>query len=217
MEISYIGHSCFRIKGKELTITIDPYDPKMTGYKFPKQECDLLLVTHHHHDHDYIEGVSGYKLLIDNPGEYETSDVFVYGMDTAHDESGGGKRGRNTIYLIEIDGFSILHLGDLGHELSTETLEKISDVDVLMIPVGGTYTIDAKTATKIISSLEPGIVIPMHYKTDETAIPNLDGVDKFLDEMGEDEKSVRVEEKLKVSSKSDIPEDTEVVILTPNH
>jgi len=217
MEISYIGHSCFRIKGKELTIIIDPYDPKMTGYKFPKQECDLLLVTHHHHDHDYIEGVSGYKLLIDNPGEYETSDVFVYGMDTAHDESGGGKRGKNTIYLIEIDGFSILHLGDLGHELSAETLEKISDVDILMIPVGGTYTIDAKTATKIISSLEPGIVIPMHYKTDGATIPNLDGVDKFLDEMGEDEKSVRVEEKLKVSSKSDIPEDTEVVILTPNH
>ncbi len=217
MEITYIGHSSFKIKGKTLSLVIDPYNPKI-GYKFPKQEADMVLVTHDHFDHNYVEGVSNYRLLIENPGEYEASDVFVTGIQVFHDENSGADRGTDTIYMIEIDGFTILHLGDLGHELSAETLEKLLDIDVLMIPVGGKYTIDAEVAAKVISSIEPSYVIPMHYKTATLIdMTDLDDVGKFLDEMGVDENNVRKEDKLKITSKSDVPEDTQIIILKPIH
>ena len=216
MEITYIGHSSFKIKGKEITLVIDPYDPKI-GYKFPKQECDVLLTTHDHFDHNYLEGVSGYKLHIQGPGEYEISDVFINGIQAFHDEKEGAERGVDTMYLIDIDGFSILHLGDLGTELTKEQMERITNVDVLLIPVGGKYTIDAEKASKVISSLEPGYVIPMHYKTDDlTGVEGLDPLSKFLDEMGV-EGNVRKEDKLKLTNRVDIPEETTVVVLEPKH
>ncbi len=216
MEITYIGHSCFKIKGKNVTLVIDPYDPRI-GYKLPKLEADLLLSTHAHFDHHNIEGVTGYKLLIDGPGEYEANDTFVYGVQVYHDDKQGAERGVQTIYYIEVDGFHILHLGDLGHVLSQETLEKITDVDVLLVPVGGKYTIDAKTASKVISSIEPGIVVPMHYNTsDLTGVEGLDPLDKFLNEMGIED-NVKTEEKLKLSSASDVPNDTQVIVLKPSH
>jgi L-ascorbate metabolism protein UlaG (beta-lactamase superfamily) len=218
MEITYIGHSCFKIKGKDVTLVMDPYDPEKTGYKLPKMEADVLLLSHDHGDHNYAKGLNGYRLLVDGPGEYETKDVFIQGIETFHDEKEGGERGRNTMYLVDIDGFTLLHVGDLGHELSRETLEKISSVDILLIPVGGVYTIDAETATKVISSLEPGIVIPMHYQTkDLTGLKNeLATVDTFLEEMGI-EGSAKKSDKLKITSKSDIPAETEVVVLNPQH
>lgn len=216
MEIIYIGHSCFKIKGKEITMVIDPYDPKI-GYKFPKQECDLVLTTHDHFDHHYLEGVSGYKLHIGTPGEYEISGVFINGIQAFHDDKEGAERGLDTMYLIDIDGFTVMHLGDLGTELTKEQMERISNVDVLLIPVGGKYTIDSEAASKVISSLEPGIVIPMHYKTDDlTGVEGLDPLSKFLDEMGV-EGNVRKEEKLKLTSRVDIPEETAVIVLEPKH
>lgn len=216
MEITYIGHSCFKIKGKELSIVIDPYDPKI-GYKLPKLECDVLITTHNHFDHNYVAGVSGFRLLIDTPGEYETKGVFINGISVFHDNNQGKDHGETSIFLIDIDGTTILHLGDLGHNLSKETLEKLPDIDVLLVPVGGKYTIDAATATEVISEIEPGYVIPMHYKTaDLTGVEGLDGVDKFLDEMGAGD-NVKKDDKLKISSKSDVPEDTQVVILNPAH
>ena len=217
MEIKFVGHSCFEIKGKDISLVIDPYDEKV-GYKLPKLSAEVLLISHDHFDHNNKKGVSDYKLLIDGPGEYETSGVFIYGRATYHDTKNGESRGDNTIYLVNIDGFDILHLGDLGHELSQSTMEKISNVDVLMIPVGGNYTVDAKTATKVISALEPGIVIPMHYKTDDlTGVKDIDGIDKFLDEMGIENGDKQGIDKLVIKSKSDIPEETEVVILKPTH
>lgn len=211
MEITFIGHSCFKIKGKNVTIVIDPYDSKI-GLKEPSLSCDVVLSSHDHFDHSNLSALKDYHLVITGPGEYETKDVFVYGYQTYHDNVEGKERGTNTIYLIEIDGFSILHLGDLGHELAKETLENISEVDVLMIPVGGTYTIDAKTAVKVISSLEPGIVIPMHYQVDDLDVgAKLDGVDKFLNEMGVED--FKKSDKLNVSRPSDIPEETEVAVL----
>ena len=215
MEITYIGHSCFKIKGKELTIVIDPYNPEDVGYKLPKLEADVLLISHEHADHNYKEGVTGYRLLIDAPGEYETKDTFVYGIETFHDNKDGAERGKNIMYLIEMDGFNILHTGDLGHELSKETLEKIPNVDVLLVAVGGVVTIDAKGASDIISELEPGFVIPMHYYENEKT-EKLGKLEKFLDEMGADGKAKR-EEKLKLSNKNDIPEETTVVVLEPQH
>ncbi|MCA9301948.1 MBL fold metallo-hydrolase, partial [candidate division WWE3 bacterium] len=201
MEITYIGHSCFKIKGKNISLVIDPYDPTMLGYKLPTLSADAVLLTHDHPDHANVQGVKDYRLVISAPGEYEISDVFVYGLQTFHDESEGSKRGNNTIYSIEIDDFSLMHLGDLGHILSAETLEKIGTVDVLMIPVGGVYTIDSAAAVKVISSIEPGIIIPMHYQTADLKMAGdkLDSLDKFLDEMGIEKP--RTEGKLKLSSR----------------
>lgn len=218
MEITYIGHACFKIKGKELSLVIDPYDPASTGYKMPKQSTDLVLLSHHHGDHAHLAAVSDYKLVVETPGEYELSDVFVYGFQTFHDNNEGRDRGKNTIFQIDIDGFSILHLGDLGHELSQETLEKISDTDVLLIPVGGFYTINADMASKVISSIEPAIVVPMHYQTEDLKLgEKLDTLDVFLKEMGIDNASIKKEDKLKLSSRADIPEETEIHLLTPQH
>lgn len=216
MEITYIGHSCFKIKGKELSLVIDPYDPKI-GYKLPKLEADVVMSSHDHFDHANVSAVNGTRFKIDGPGEYEISNVFINGLPTFHDDKSGKEKGVNTVYLIDIDGFTLLHLGDLGHELNDSTLEHIGAVDVLMIPVGGYYTIDAKTAAKVISSIEPGIVIPMHYKTaDGTGVDKIDGLEKFLDEMGADG-NVKTVDKLKITSKSDIPDETEIVVLNPAH
>lgn len=217
MEITYIGHSSFKIKGKEISLVIDPYDPKI-GYKYPKQDCDILLSTHNHYDHNYIDGVSGYSLYINGAGEYEKSDVYITGIQSFHDDTDGSDRGRNTIYSIDIDGFTLVHLGDLGHDLSKEILENLPDnIDVLFIPVGGKYTINSSVASKVISSLEPSIVIPMHYHTEDlTGVEGLDPLEKFLNEMGADG-NVKKEEKLKVTNRSDIPEETTIVVLNQKH
>jgi len=214
MEIMYIAHSCFKVVGKDLTLVFDPYEPKETGYGLPKLQADALLISHDHFDHNYAEGVFGYRLLIEGPGEYEIEGVFVYGLETYHDSNGGSKRGGNTIYHVEMEDINILHLGDLGHELSQETLNRLPSVDILLIPVGGTFTIDAKQASRVISSLEPGIVVPMHYRTDKTTklSKDLDPLEKFLDEMGVEK--VKKVDKLSVK-RSDIPDETEVTVINP--
>ena len=218
MEITYIAHSCFKIKTKNKTIVIDPYDPEKTGYKLPKLSPDILLVTHDHFDHNFRETLSDVKLTVEGPGEYEMSDTYIYGIKTFHDNKKGEERGSNTIYLIETDGLTLLHLGDLGHELEKETIENIPEVDVLFIPVGGKYTIDASVASKVISSIEPGLVVPMHYQP-HTASPlskELATLDKFLDEMGADSNGKAEEHDiLKIAKKSDIPTQTEVFVLKP--
>ncbi|HSX39175.1 MAG TPA: MBL fold metallo-hydrolase [Candidatus Saccharimonadales bacterium] len=215
MEITYIGRSCFKIKGKDTTIVIDPYNPENTKYKLPRLDADILLLSHAHPDHNHVDGVTGYKLLVDTPGEYEVGGTFIYGLETFHDDKEGKERGKNIMFLIDIDGMTVLHAGDLGHELSAETLEKISDVDVLILPVGGVYTIDAKTAGKIISSIEPSYVIPMHYNDGKENL-ELEKLDIFLKEMGV-EGSVKPEDRFKLNSKSESPEDTQVLVLTPQH
>lgn len=217
MEITYIGHSCFKIKDKTISLVIDPYDPKI-GYKLPKLSADVVLVTHNHFDHNYIEGVSDYRLLVDGPGEYEVGGCFIYGKSVDHDEKNGEERGKVTMYLITIDDFNILHLGDLGRELTQEEMERIPNVDVLMIPVGNKYTIDEKTAVKVISALEPSYVIPMHYKTkDLTGIEGLSGVEEFLEEMGVGDDVKKDLDKLVLNSKASLDGDTQVVVLKPAH
>ena len=212
MEITHIAHSCFKIKGKSITLLIDPFDDAI-GYKMPRQKCDVLLLTHGHSDHANKSSASDYNLFIDGPGEYEVSGVSILGFKTYHDASEGSERGLNTLYWIDIDGFKIMHLGDLGHILEPSTLEKVPEVDVLMTPVGGGYTIDAKIASKVISSLEPGIVIPMHYQMAKLSLgTELDPLDKFLNEMGIEKANTH--DKLKISRRSDIPEETEIRVLT---
>jgi len=165
MDITYLGHSSFKIKGKDTTVINDPFDPDMVGLKFGKQTADIVTISHDHKDHNRVDLVDGVKMVINCPGEYETSGVSVIGIKTYHDDKKGKERGKNTIYVIEIDGVRILHLGDLGHKLSDKQLDEIGDIDVLMIPVGGIYTINAEEATSIARNIEANIVIPMHYQT----------------------------------------------------
>ncbi|MFH1423605.1 MAG: MBL fold metallo-hydrolase [Candidatus Nealsonbacteria bacterium] len=215
MHIIWHGQSFFQIqtslsKGEQTTLVIDPFD-ETTGLKVPSVAADILLITHDHHDHNNKKAIKGQPFLIDGPGEYEVKEVFIQGIPSFHDEEGGKKRGSNTIYTMELEEMRLCHLGDFGQkELTEDQLELIGDIDVLMIPVGGEFTIDAKGATHVISQIEPKIVIPMHY-----ALPKLktklDEVDKFLKEIGK--KSVVPQPKLLIKKK-DLPLETQVVVLT---
>ncbi len=207
MEISYLGHSCFKIVGKKITVIMDPFDPEKVGIKFGKHEADVVTVSHYHSDHSYISAVKNGFLLFDSPGEYEAKEVEFIGVSANHDEVGGTERGKVTIFTIEMEGIKICHLGDLGTELNSEQLEEIDGVDILLIPVGNCYTINAKTAAKVVSQIEPKIVIPMHYRAGK--MEQLAPVDDFIKEMGLEVQNL---EKLKIATR-DLPEKLELIIL----
>lgn len=214
MEITYIGHSCFFIKGKKLSLLIDPFNPEITGLKMPKQTAKILLNTHAHEDHSFNKQVN-FERLINTPGEFEVDDVYITGVPTFHDNKEGAEKGKNIVFQIEIEGISIVHLGDLGDELNEKSISKIGKVDILLIPVGGHFTIDAFTASKVISSLEPAIVIPMHYKTEDSSVKELDNVSKFLHEMGVSNPETL--DSLKLTSTESDEKETRIVILNHIH
>jgi L-ascorbate metabolism protein UlaG (beta-lactamase superfamily) len=164
MDITYLGHSSFKIKTKSATVITDPFDPKMVGLKYGGVEGEIVTVSHSHQDHNATDRVTGVKKIVDGPGEYEISGVTIMGYKTFHDNKQGAEKGENTVYVIEAENLRVVHLGDLGHQLSDDLVDEIGDVDVLMIPVGGFFTIGPKEATEIISKIEPYFVIPMHYK-----------------------------------------------------
>lgn len=217
MNIVWKGQSCFHVssnqgKDGQVNIIIDPFD-ESTGLKVPKMEADIVLVSHQHHDHNNVKAVSGNPFLIEGPGEYEIREVFVNGINSFHDNSQGKEKGSNTIFVVEVEGVRICHLGDLGQkELTSEQVERIGDVDILMIPVGGNFTIDSKEAIKIMSQVEPSIVIPMHYAIPKLKI-KLDGVDKFLKTMGI--KKLDPLPKLSVKKKDILPEEAKIIVLNP--
>ncbi len=208
MEIVWLGHSCFRIRGKEATIVTDPFD-KTLGYPVKKLTANIVTVSHHHPQHSFSEGVAGNPRVISRPGEYEIANVFINGIATFHDNDRGEHRGKNTVYLVQIEEVSICHLGDLGHVPTAEQIEQMSDTDILMVPVGGGATIGATAAVEIISLLQPKLVIPMHFKT-EVVKMDLEPLEHFLKEMGL--KEVSSQPKLNIS-KSTLPAETNVVVL----
>ncbi|HJY98378.1 MAG TPA: MBL fold metallo-hydrolase [Patescibacteria group bacterium] len=187
MEITRIGHSSFKIRTKNATIITDPFDPKMVGFKFSGIEGDIVTVSHDHRDHGAYELVKGARKIISGPGEYEISGVSIIGYPSFHDKEQGAKRGKNTIYIYEADGLRLAHLGDVGHPLGEDMVNDIGDIDVLMIPVGGEYTIGPKEAAEIVGKIEPYFVIPMHYKEaglNPESFSQLEAVDAFLKESG---------------------------------
>ncbi len=219
MQIIWHGQSCFQIlingrKNGDVRLVVDPFDEKI-GLKLPKLEADILLITHEHFDHNNVKGVLGSPFLISGPGEYETKGVYVQGISVFHDKSQGKDRGRVTAYTIEDeDGLRICHLSDLGQsELTDEQLDSIGDVDVLIIPVGGEYTISAQEASKIIGQIEPKIVIPMHYALPKLNI-KLDGIEKFLKTMGVKGSQPQAKFSVKKKDLTD-EEETKVVALEP--
>ncbi len=142
-------------------IITDPYPPAL-GYNLGKPVARIVTVSHQHPSHSYLLGVGGEPKVITGPGEYEISGVVIIGVATFHDAVGGQKRGKNTVYLIEVDGLLVCHLGDLGHALTAGQVEEIDKVDVLLLPVGGVSTLNAAMAAEVIRQLEPKVVIPMH-------------------------------------------------------
>lgn len=210
MIITWYGQACFKIQTK-LTLVTDPYD-KSLGLRPPYLQTDIVTVSHQHYDHNNIQALKGNPQIIDGPGEYETKGVEILGIQTFHDKKQGTERGVNTIYVIRLDDIVICHLGDLGHLLFDEQIEKINGVDILMIPVGGVYTINASEAVKVIDSLEPKMVIPMHYKIPKLTL-DLDKIDKFCKEMGIPKE--KVEEKLIIKKKNLPVGETKIILLKP--
>ncbi len=209
MTITWFGHSCFRIEAKEGSILTDPFS-KEIGLKPPKIKDDVVLVTHGHYDHNNLEGLNPEAFVIKNPGEYEKQGIAVHGIPSYHDKVGGKERGLNTIYVIKSEDITLCHLGDFGEEkLSDEQVEQIGDVDILMIPVGGTFTINYKEAVGVLSQIEPKVVIPMHYKLPDLKI-DLDGVDKFVKELGLTPEKI---DKLKIAKKNLPAEEMKLIIL----
>ncbi len=208
MEITWYGHSCFRIRSKGISIVMDPYDQKI-GYKLGKLSADIVTVSHDHYDHNNVAAVSGNPKVINGPGEYEIGGVFITGVQLWHDQEKGARRGSNTAYLINLEDMVTCHLGDLGHPLSTAQVESMSNVDVLLIPVGGTYTINASQAADVISLIEPRVVIPMHYKTEGLQL-DIDPLERFAKAMGM--KATEPLPKYSVT-RGALPEETQVVVL----
>lgn len=217
MQITWQGQSFFVIRAKdkqngEVEIAIDPFD-KTLGLRVPKVEADILLITHSHYDHANKKAIIGTPFLIETPGEYEIKGVSIKGIPAFHDNSEGKERGTVTIYKIEAGGIKICHLSDIGQkELTPEQVEEIGEVDILMIPIGGIYTIASKEAAAIISQIEPKIVIPMHYKIPKLKEP-LEGIEKFLKIMGAED--IEPQKKLKIKLKDLPKEETEIVVLEP--
>ena len=209
MDITWLGHSCFKIRGSQAIIVTDPFPPNM-GYTLGKITADIVTVSHPHPSHSYNEGINGEHRLVKGPGEYEISGVLMLGISTFHDAVKGQSKGKNTIYLMEVDGVNICHLGDIGHVLSDGQVEELGNVDILMVPVGGVSTINASMAAEIVRKLEPKIVLPMHYKTPKTT-RELEPVGNFLKEMGQSQ----VEPRTKLTiSKSNLPLVMQVIVLS---
>jgi L-ascorbate metabolism protein UlaG (beta-lactamase superfamily) len=208
MEIEWFGLSCFRLRSREATIVTDPYE-KSVGLKLPRPRADLVTISHNHSGHDNADGVAGSPKVINGPGEYEISSVFVTGVQTWHDKRGGKDRGKNTVYAISVEGLNICHLGDIGHIPTQAQADAIGEVDILLLPVGGGNALNASDAAEVVSLFEPMIVIPMHYRVPELAF-KLDPVEKFVKEMGM--KAPAPVESLSVK-KDSLPKETQIVIL----
>jgi len=216
MEIIWHGHSFFEIKSKEnknqVKIAIDPFSEEI-GLKPQKVEADILLISHDHYDHNNKSVILGNYFLIDTQGEYEVKGIFVKAIKSFHDKVEGKERGKNLIFLIEAENLRVCHMGDFGQkELNEKQIEEIGEVDILMLPVGGVYTISPKEAIKILEQLEPKITIPMHYGLPKLKI-KLDSVDKFLRSLGI--KSLQPEKKLSIKKEDLSPEEAKIILLEP--
>jgi len=182
MKVKYLGHAAFIITSRTgLKIITDPYatEPGFLDYGEINESADIVTVSHGHHDHNNVAAVKGSPEVVSRAGRSVVKGIEFKGIASYHDEAGGSLRGGNIIFCFELDGVTVCHLGDLGHRLDDEQLKEIGSVDVLLIPVGGNYTIDAKVAAEVCDQLKPRVVIPMHYKT-EKGIPGIAGVEGFL-------------------------------------
>jgi L-ascorbate metabolism protein UlaG (beta-lactamase superfamily) len=208
VDVTWLGQSCFRLRGRNASVVTDPYPPAL-GPRL-RLESNLVTVSHAHENHSHVLSVKD-AYVIEGPGEYEVAGVTVHGLPTFHDAQQGAEHGPNTVYVIELDDVRVCHLGDLGHSLDDRALETIGNVDVLLVPVGGGQTLDGARAAEVVRQVEPRYVVPMHYghpalKTE------LAPVERFLKEMGVAE--AEAQPKLAVQGSS-AESETKVVVLDP--
>lgn len=219
MEITYLGHSSFKLKTKSgLMIIIDPFSPEFVGIPFPKDVADIVISSHDHEDHNNFSAITGpvkraETFVIKAEGEYEIGGVEIAAMKTSHDKTDGSERGKNLVTVIRDGELVVCHLGDIGQKLSDSMIEKIGSVGVLMIPVGGNFTIDSEEAMDLINDIQPSLVIPMHYKVPgmKDGFDSLAPLQSFMDKnkypmAGEAAHKLKVEE-------SSLPDDTQVAIM----
>lgn len=212
MEITWLGHSCFRVRTRDAVIVMDPFS-KFGGLDMGRPRADIVTVSHDHPGHSYTAGVKGNPepKIVSGPGEYEISGIFITGIRTYHDAEQGAKHGKNTVYLLESESMTFAHLGDLGHALNDTQADLMSNVDILFVPVGGGNSLDPVKASEVITQIDPQVVIPMHFKTNEKQT-TLAGVEQFCKEMGLTD--WKREERLTIR-KSDLAENTQVMVLAP--
>jgi L-ascorbate metabolism protein UlaG (beta-lactamase superfamily) len=179
MKIKWLGHACFIITSETgMKIITDPYGPRDDlSYGEITEAADIVTISHDHSDHNNMAGVKGNPEIV--RGSAKIKGIEFKGIPSYHDDVEGSQRGKNTIFCFEVDGLRICHLGDLGHQLSDKQVAELGTIVMLLIPVGGYYTIDAKVATQVCSQIKPKVIIPMHFKTDKCAFP-ITGVDEFL-------------------------------------
>ena len=214
MELTWYGHSCVRIAERNMaTVVCDPFDSDSVGFSNLKLKADIVTISHDSPGHNYLKAVKGEPFIIEGPGEYEIGGVFITGAaDKRRKNTSNGDKPRNTIYVIEYNGINIAHMGNIDVVPSQNDIESLGPINVALIPVGGKSTINASKAVEIVSLLDPQIVIPIHYGMDESKI-QLESADKFLKEMGV--ASSAPSDVLKINGTKDLPQETQVVLLTP--
>lgn len=208
MKIQFYGHACFSIEEGNTTIVTDPYSEE-TGLKLPSVEASIETVSHDHPHHNNVKAVQGEPKVFNWPGEYETGGIHFRGISSFHNAKEDAEQKLNTVFTANLKGIHLCHLGDLGTKLTPEQLEKIGDVDILFIPVGGKGAIDAKKAKEVIEQIEPRVVIPMTYHTEGSKV-GLDTLEPFLAEMGA--KGVEPLDVFNVK-RSELPDDNSKVVI----
>lgn len=212
MDITWYGHSCFRLTERGYaTVVTDPFDGSL-GYEVPKLKADIVTISHAAPGHSYLAGVKGYKHVVDGPGEYEIGGVFIIGVAT-YDQAAANPR-RNVVYVLDYNNLTVAHLGDLDHVPNQSMIDALGAIDIALVPVGGGSGLSSSQAAEVLSLLEPSIVVPMHYRTDVLSGLELDPVDRFLKEMGVN--AVQQEAMLRASAGA-LPEQTQVVVLDYQH
>lgn len=214
MEITWYGHSCFRLTERNYaTVVTDPFDNKAVGYDALKLRSDIVTVSHDSPSHNNTDVVKGTSHIIDGAGEFEIGGVFITGVQT---DGGSGKKkkdkekgAQNTVFVFDYDGITVAHLGDLKEVPTQAEVEALGTINVALVPVGGGGGLNAAKAAEIISLIEPNIVIPMHYATPASKAA-LDSLNKFLKEMGLSKPTTQPS--LKVA-RSGLPDETKVVVL----
>lgn len=217
VDISSLGHACFRLRGRDLTIVTDPHADPAWDYPPVTGAADVVTVSHEHPHHDGGAAALGTRArVLRRPGEYETHGAMIWGVRTFRRADGADEaqpRPKNVSFVIQVDGLTVCHLGDLGHALTAEQLEHVQSCDVLLVPVGGHCTLDAGEAAAVAAQVEPRIIIPMHYGSPQTeGRLALDSVDRFCKEMGATDTAPQP--KLTVTASS-LPAATQVVLLEP--
>jgi L-ascorbate metabolism protein UlaG (beta-lactamase superfamily) len=209
MEITWLGRSCFRIRAKEATVVTDPYDNKTTGYTLGRPTADIVTVSHSDPAHSNVDGVGGTPKAIEGPGEFEIAGASIIGVTTYRGKEKTIESGRNIAFVIELEELRVGHLGGIGHVPTSDQVEEMGAVDILLVPVGGDDSLEAAAAAETVSLLEPKLVIPMNYKTDVERA-TLDPVDRFLKEMGA--KSPEHHAKVTVTRTS-LPEEMQILVV----